>query len=146
MSFTEWDLPCVTSGFAVWLVLVFEYELLTEFVLGLVALFELELQLAVVLEMELEFEFMSWVVLAIVCCTIGPGMDDFDRGFGFAFDAFMIGIDVWCWPAGSRPISVVESGDTDILVGAEDFEKVVSWLADCDRTVWLPSLSRSAIW
>lgn len=146
ISFTEWDLPCVISGFAVWLVLVFEFELLTEFVLGLVAEFELELQFTVPLERELELEFASCVWLVAVDCITGLGMDDLERGFGFGFIEFTIGIGVADWSSVSRAVSSAESGEIGILVDTTDFEKVVSWLADCDRTVWLPSLSRSAIW
>lgn len=58
MSFTEWDRPWVTNGLVVGLVLVFEFELLTELVLGLVAGFELEVQFAA-FDPELEFEFVS---------------------------------------------------------------------------------------
>lgn len=110
--------------------LVLELELLTELVLGLVAWFELEVQLAVLLEPELEFEFVSCE--EATDWTMRLGMDVLDRGFGlvFAVDEFGIGTGGVDWSS-TRLLSTVVSGDTDIFMGAGDFEEnVVNWLAD----------------
>lgn len=124
MSFTEWDLPCVTSGFVVhWFVLAFELELLTELALGLVAGFELEpelVQFIVPPERELELKFASCVGFAIGC-----GMDDLERGFGFGFIEFATGTMTAGWSSDSRPTSNnKESGDTGGTL--DDFANVVS--------------------
>lgn len=130
MSFTEWDLPCVTSGFVVhWFVLAFELELLTELALGLVAGFELEpelVQFAVPPESELELEFASCEAAGCAAAT-GCEMDDLERGFGFGFIEFATGTmtaDVG-WSSDSRPTSnSTESGDTGGTL--DDFANVVS--------------------
>lgn len=76
------------------------------------------------LEKELEFEFASCIGLVIVDCTIGLGIDDLERGFGFGFIEFTMGIAAEGWLCDSRPVSSTESGDIGIFDA--DFEKVVS--------------------
>lgn len=123
MSFTEWDLPCVTSGFVVhWFVLAFELELLTELALGLVAGFEPELvQFIVPPESELELEFASCVGFG----ATGFGIDDLERGFGFGFIEFATGTTTAGWSSDSRHTSnSTESGDTGGTL--DDFANVVS--------------------
>ena len=127
MSFTEWDLPCVTSGFVVhWFVLAFELELLTELALGLVAGFELEpelVQFTVPPEIELELEFASCVGFA---AATGCGMDGLERGFGFGFIELATGtMTAAGWSSDSRPTSnSTESGDTGGTL--DDFANVAS--------------------
>lgn len=146
ISFTEWERPWVNRGFAVvWLVLVFEFELATEFELGLEAEF---VQLAVVFEPELELELVSCEVLTE--WPLGLGMD-LDRSFALRFDVelWLLGmVAVISWSL-SRMCSIVDSGEdvfAIIPLDLVELESETNWLADWERTACPPNLSLNAIW